>query len=182
MDADRVVGELAVVAAPQEEAVGALALAGRVVDVVEATAQELERGVELGAGSAGGERGLDPLRRDAVGEQPAADPVGAPAVQAAAILGEAQRVARVVEVLVGEQAVDRALRQLALDPARREVTADLRDGAIAPAEVRERQRGRRGRFGRLAQAAFSSTSGTAATGGASDPVGAAASRSIPRAS
>src|SRR5215213_2040790 len=92
------VGQVELVAAASEHAQGALA--GAVVGRrhADAVAQHLDGGLELVARAPVAERGRDVVGADPERPQPALDALGAPAVERAAVLGEAAGVAAVVEV------------------------------------------------------------------------------------
>ena len=97
--------------------------------------QNVERGGELVVRAARRECGGGDRRLDAQSEQPALDAVGAPPVEAAAILGEAAGEACVVEVLQALELGDRAVDPGRLDALALEMAADLGHRAVAVAEV-----------------------------------------------
>ena len=78
---------------------------------------------------------MDRVRRDAECREAALDALRPPAVEVAAVLGEAQGVAGVVEGVVGMELGDRLVDRRGLDALGREVAADLVDGAVAAVEV-----------------------------------------------
>ena len=114
-----------------ERPIAAVVVVGR---VGEAAAQEVDGGLELALGVLVGERGRDVLGRDAGGEQPLLDPLGAPRVDLAAVRREAPGVGRVVEVAPLAEDGDGLLDDLEVGPARDQVAADLGDGLVAARE------------------------------------------------
>src|SRR4051794_22909574 len=104
-----VVSRLEVVALAHQEAQRALALAVVGGRLAVAAAQQRERRVELRSVVVAGERRPDVLARDAVVDELALDPVGAPAIEQATVLGEALREPAVVEIALLAQLRDHAL-------------------------------------------------------------------------
>src|ERR671915_441257 len=104
--ADRVVRQLELVALADEHAEGALAVARCGRRVGEAAAQEGERGVQLPLVVPFTDGGLDQVGLDAERPQPALDPLGAPAVEPPAVVGEAVGEAGVVGVAPLAQLAD----------------------------------------------------------------------------
>src|SRR5439155_20489677 len=127
----------------------------------------------------------DELRCDARLLEPPRDPLAAPAVQRAPVLGEARGVAGVVEVALVGQHRDRALDRRCVELAPAQVPAQLGDRAVAPAElaVRELERRLQSRlvFHRLAYATASTCTGPAPFVSAPS-IGVTRSREIPSAS
>ena len=72
---------------------------------------------------------------DAEFEQTPLDPLGPPVVERAAILGERAGVARVVDVALAQQRLDRALDRRLVDIPGRQMAAHLGLGAVAFAQV-----------------------------------------------
>ncbi len=85
------------------------------------------------------DRGGDQLGFDAERAQLALDPLGAPAVEAPAVVGEALGVAGVVEVALLEQLPDDDLDRLRLDALGRERAGELGDRPVTPIERAPRQ-------------------------------------------
>lgn len=131
---DRLVSELEVVPAADEEAERAASVAVLAWRRREATPQELERGLALLVERPGVERRADVPRGDARDQQALLDAVRPPAVERPAILGEAPRVAGVVDGPLIAQRRERLVDQPRLDLAAFEVAADLQLGALAPGE------------------------------------------------
>src|SRR6266542_3458675 len=132
MGTDRVVGELQLVAAPQQQAEGAVAVAGVARKAWEAPPQYGDRRLQLGLRGPLGHGGGDELRIDAGGEQPLLYALGTPLVQDTAVFGESARVAGVVEVALVDQRVDRVSdRWLAHAPGL-QVAADLDHRSVSP--------------------------------------------------
>ena len=149
-----------------------------------------DRRLELLAGVLLAERRGDEPRVDADGEQTALDPLRAPGVDRAPVLGEALRVAGVVEVAVVRQLLEGRLQDLRLDPLGGEVLAHLGHRAVAVAEVAVGQVQRVLQafgFGHAAcsigaGAASPSATGTSPGTAASGSIGWTRSRSTPSAS
>ena len=105
---------------------------------------------------AGRERGGDVVALDAELAQAPLDPIGAPPVQVAPVLGEAGGVARVVDVPAGHELVEHLVDQRRLDVVALQPRPDLRLGALTPGEkapgrverlLAELELGRGGRLG-----------------------------------
>src|SRR5688500_1193508 len=108
MAAQRVVRELEVIALADEHAERAVALARSLRWLGEPAREQLERGLHLPRVVLLADRRGDDLAVDPEREQLALDALGAPGVEAPAVVGEALRVARVVEVaLLGQLGEDR---------------------------------------------------------------------------
>ena len=148
----------------------------------------MELRILIAVGQGGGHQ----LRSDPGRQQPALDAVRTPAVQRSAVLGEAPRVASIVEVALPLQLLERRIDRRRADALALEVAAHLEDGPVAACEevdadvqrvlkVRLRIGGALGRrHGRYA-AAWSRTAGgvTPGVAASSGSIGAAGSRSMP---
>ena len=135
-----VVRELELVALADEEAERPLAVARRLGRVREAAGEQLaappraRRAVVVAARRAAARISV---AVDAELVQPALDPLRAPAVEIAAVLGEALGERGIVEIAALEQRGDDLLDERGLDPLAREVAPDL--GLRAVAWPRKRQ-------------------------------------------
>jgi hypothetical protein len=107
---DRVVSDLGRVAAPHEHLPGAVALTVVAGRVRIALLQQDQRGSELGVAIVGRRGRVDQLRSDPAAAQVGGDPLRAPALQLALVLGELAGVAGVVEeaglLQLGDRFVD----------------------------------------------------------------------------
>lgn len=176
-----IVRELELVAAPDQHAECAIARPVVVRRIGKPVFEQVQRRLKLVAGPELGQRRGHQLGSDAQLGEPAFDALGPPAVQRTPVGCEAHREARVVEIALLAQRVDRFGRRRLRDPARVQMRPDLGDRAIAPAEVTVGQAecalellG--------AQAACSSiaASGSASATGRSASIAFTASRSMPR--
>src|SRR4051812_19148250 len=135
MPAQRVMRQLELVALADQEAERPLAVARRVQRSGEATGEQLAGGVQLAVPVLSGERGADLLAGHPELGQPALDPLGAPAVESAPVLGEAAGIGGVVDVPTLAQLAQHLLSHVFVYALSREVGAQLRLCAIALAEL-----------------------------------------------
>src|SRR5215207_4646495 len=130
--AERVVRELELVAPAKQDPERAVAVAGRGRRLGEAAGEDRQRRLELLRGLLLADDGGHELAVDAEREQLALDPLGAPAVEPAAVIREPLGVARVVEVALLAQLGDHGLDRGRLDPLGRQQAGQLGDRALAP--------------------------------------------------
>ncbi len=130
MRSHRLVGQLGPVALAHQQAPGPLALAV-VARWGEAVGQQRGGGLELSPGVALRERRGDQLGRDPAATQLALDALRAPPLELALVLGEAPRVAFVVEDARGGELRDRMLDRVRLDALALEPGPQLSDRAVA---------------------------------------------------
>src|SRR3954452_21190 len=133
--ADGVVGELELVAAAHEQSERALALAVGTRRRPQATAEQVDGGGELVVVIGVRRRGARERPVDSEGDEAMLDALGAPRVEAPAVLGEAPREASVVEVTLALELGNRPLDARGLDPLALEMAPDLGHRAVAVAEV-----------------------------------------------
>ena len=139
MAPQRIVRQFELVALAYQHAERALEIARRGRRLREAALQQRERRLELPRVVLLPDGGGDQLRLDAERAQLALDPLGAPAVEAPAVVGEALGVPGVVEVALLEQLPDDDLDRLRVDALARERAGQLGDRPVTPVERAPRQ-------------------------------------------
>jgi hypothetical protein len=154
---DRLVGELRFVAAPDEQLPGAVAVALVLKRGREAAGEQLDGGRQLALVATVCERRLDQVGRHPALLEVAGDALAAPPVQRELVLGEAPRVAGVVDVAARLEIGQGELESLAADAAPLERRPQL---GFRPVALRQRLPGELQRLPDLVlrYAAFSSGS------------------------
>jgi hypothetical protein len=132
---DRVIGDLGVEPQPYQHAKRPLTLAVVGQRAGAAALEQRRGGGQLRRVVAAGERLLDQLGGDPGGLQAGANPLGAPAVEVAAVLGEQPRVALVVDVALLDDDRQRLVDQLHAQPGTLQSRSQLGDAVLAAPEV-----------------------------------------------
>jgi hypothetical protein len=130
---------LQLVALADQHAERPLEVARRRRRIGEAACQQRERRFELARVVLLADGGGDQVGLDAERAQLALDALGAPPVQAPAVVGEALSVPGVVEVALLEQLPDDDLDRLRVDALARERAGELGDRPVTPVERAPRQ-------------------------------------------